>query len=71
MLTLNVNSFFIFDVFLFQSLLNLAYSIISETDMEDSLDFIAPSETEYHIWTDGINALLGYAVSVNPLSLLI
>jgi len=37
----------------------MAFSIVTETDMADTLNFIAPSENDFAMWTDSINALLG------------
>ena len=45
-----------------QTLASLAFSIVTEVDMGEPLNFIAPSETDFHMWTDGINSLLGYTV---------
>ncbi len=53
------------------SLAALAFSITSETDMVDSLNFVAPSENDFHMWTDGINALLGNSVSIHVLKTLV
>lgn len=38
---------------------NLAFSITLDSMENTTLDFVAPDETTFHYWTDGINALLG------------
>lgn len=38
---------------------NLAFSITLDCMENTTLDFVAPDETTFHYWTDGINALLG------------
>lgn len=47
-----------------QTLASLAFSIVTEVDMGEPLNFIAPSETDFYMWTDGINSLLGYTVGL-------
>uniref|UniRef100_U5ELH0 Putative regulator of rac1 required for phagocytosis and cell migration n=1 Tax=Corethrella appendiculata TaxID=1370023 RepID=U5ELH0_9DIPT len=42
-----------------KSVINLGFSITSEvTSDQQTLDFVAPDETTFNYWTDGINALL-------------
>ena len=41
-----------------------AFSLnISNSELGESLHFIAPSDNDCYMWTDGINALLGNPVS--------
>ncbi|CAG7716489.1 unnamed protein product, partial [Allacma fusca] len=37
---------------------SLAFSLVKERDPPQSIDFIAPDEKTFDMWTDGINALL-------------
>lgn len=41
-----------------KSALNLGFSITFDSMDNGTLDFVAPDETVYNYWTDGINALL-------------
>lgn len=41
-----------------QKQFNLAFSIISETEIAEPLNFVAANERDFDMWTDGINALL-------------
>ncbi|KAK2191324.1 hypothetical protein NP493_54g03014 [Ridgeia piscesae] len=41
------------------SLSSLAFSIILEEEVGETVNFIAPSDVEFNLWTDGINALMG------------
>ncbi len=45
------------------TLASLAFSITTEPDLSEPLNFIAPSEADFAMWTDGVNSLLGYTVS--------
>ncbi|XP_073825310.1 engulfment and cell motility Ced-12 [Musca autumnalis] len=42
-----------------KSAVNLAFSITFENMDHSTIDFVAPDETVFNYWTDGINALLG------------
>ncbi|XP_030383425.1 engulfment and cell motility protein 1 [Scaptodrosophila lebanonensis] len=42
-----------------KSAVSLAFSITFESIEHSTLDFVAPDETAFNYWTDGINALLG------------
>lgn len=42
-----------------KSAVNLGFSITFENMEHKTLDFVAPDETVFNYWTDGINALLG------------
>ncbi|XP_037959602.1 engulfment and cell motility protein 1 [Teleopsis dalmanni] len=42
-----------------KSAVNLAFSITFDSMDHATLDFVAPDETVFNYWTDGINALLG------------
>lgn len=42
-----------------KSALNLGFSITFDNMDHSTLDFVAPDETIFNYWTDGINALLG------------
>ncbi|KAI9586375.1 engulfment and cell motility protein 1 [Glossina fuscipes] len=42
-----------------KSAVNLAFSITFDSMDHSTLDFVAPDETIFNYWTDGINALLG------------
>lgn len=42
-----------------KSAVNLAFSITFENMEHSTLDFVAPDESIFNYWTDGINALLG------------
>lgn len=42
-----------------KSAVNLAFSITFENMDHSTVDFVAPDETVFNYWTDGINALLG------------
>lgn len=42
-----------------KSALNLGFSITFDNMDNSTLDFVAPDETVFNYWTDGINALLG------------
>ena len=53
-------------MFLLQSSLSsLAFSIVLEEEVGELLNFIAPTDTEFSLWTDGINALMGGVVGNN------
>ncbi|XP_029009170.1 engulfment and cell motility protein 3 [Betta splendens] len=45
-----------------KEMLDLAFSITYDVE-ESSLDFIAPSRTDFCLWTDGLNVLLGRDMS--------
>lgn len=40
----------------------LGFSLVTESSDQQTLDFVAPDETTFNYWTDGINALLGAAM---------
>ncbi|CAD7080169.1 unnamed protein product [Hermetia illucens] len=42
-----------------KSAINLGFSITFDNMDQSTLDFVAPDETTFNYWTDGINALLG------------
>lgn len=42
-----------------KSAMNLGFSITFDNMDNSTLDFVAPDETVFNYWTDGINALLG------------
>lgn len=42
-----------------KSAMNLAFSITFDNMDNSTLDFVAPDETVFNYWTDGINALIG------------
>lgn len=42
-----------------KSAVNLAFSITFEAMGHSTVDFVAPDETTFNYWVDGINALLG------------
>jgi len=37
----------------------LAFSVVTEKETLRTVDFVAPDERTFFLWTDGINALLG------------
>jgi len=37
----------------------LAFSIVIEKESPKTIDFIAPDEKTFQLWTDGINGLMG------------
>ncbi|XP_026220664.1 engulfment and cell motility protein 3 isoform X2 [Anabas testudineus] len=45
-----------------KEVLDMAFSITYDVE-ESSLDFIAPSRTDFCLWTDGLNVLLGREMS--------
>ena len=38
---------------------HLAFSLVTEKESHQTLDFIAPDDKTFNLWTDGVNALLG------------
>ena len=40
----------------------MAFSITYESIEHSTLDFVAPDEFHFNLWTDGFNALLGQAM---------
>lgn len=37
----------------------LAFSVVTEKEPLRTVDFVAPDEKTFDLWTDGVNALLG------------
>lgn len=50
---------------------SLAFSLQCEAEMGEAINFIAPDEKTFSMWTDGINALLGNPVSSTNFSSII
>lgn len=42
-----------------KSTLNVAFSIIPDSDQEEPLNFVAPNDKAFDYWTDGVHALIG------------
>jgi engulfment/cell motility protein 1 len=46
-----------------KSTFQLAFSLLTESDDQPNLNFVAPDERTYNYWIDGLNALLGNSMT--------